>query len=106
MDKEKIAPKLLAVLEQPPSFEAEAAGIPVIVRYRQDAIRSRTLQEGIEARYVYKLTPTAAATMPAGAVYSLTDEQDIEYIWLDEEVHTWIDRSVPAIGVPSVWSKG
>jgi serine protease AprX len=78
----------------------------VIVRYRQDAIRSRTLEEGIEARYVFKLTPTAAATMPAGAVYSLTDRQDIEYIWLDEEVHTWLDRSVPAIGVPSLWSKG
>lgn len=106
MDKSKISPKLLAVLEQPPSFGEKAVGVPVIIRYRQDAIRSRAIQEGIQATHVYKLTPTAAATMPTGAVFSLSDEQQIEYIWLDEEIHTCLDRSVPAIGVPAAWADG
>ena len=106
MDKSKIAPKLLAVLEQPPAFGAEAADIPVIVRYRQDARRSRAVQEGVEATHVFKLTPTVAATMPAGTVFSLTDEQEIEFIWLDEEIRTCLDRSLPAIGVPAVWAEG
>ena len=106
MDKSKIAPKLLAVLEQPPAFGREAADIPVIVRYRPDARRSRAVQEGVEATHVFKLTPTVAATMRAGAVFSLTDEQEIEFIWLDEEIHTCLDRSVSAIGVPDVWAEG
>lgn len=106
MDKSKIAPKLLAVLEQPPAFGAEAMRIPVIVRYPQEAIRSRTVYEGIQATHVFRLTPTVAATMPAGAVFSLSDQEDIEYIWLDEEIRTCLDRSLPAIGVPAVWAGG
>jgi subtilisin family serine protease len=106
VDKSKIAPNLLTVLEQPPAFGVEAAGVPVIIRYRQDVVRSRTVQEGVEATYVYKLTPTVAATMPAAVVFSASDQQDIEYIWLDEEVHTCLDRSVPALGVPAVWADG
>jgi subtilisin family serine protease len=106
VDKSKIAPNLLTVLEQPPSFDVEAIGVPVIIRYRQDAIRSRSVQEGIQATYVYKLTPTVAAMMPTAAVFSLSDQQDIEFIWLDEEIHTCLDRSAPAIGVPAVWADG
>ena len=106
MDRSKIAPKLLAVLEQPPVFGAEAMRIPVIVRYPQEVIRSRAVSEGVEATHVFKLTPTVAATMPAGAVFSLSDQPDIEYIWLDEEIRTCLDRSLPAIGVPAVWASG
>ena len=106
MDKSKIAPKLLAVLEQPPAFGAEAMDIPVIARYRQDAIRSRTIREGVEATHVFKLTPTVAATMKAGTVSSLSEEQAIEYIWLDEEIRTCLDRSVSAIDVAPLWAAG
>jgi serine protease AprX len=36
----------------------------------------------------------------------LSEEDDIAYIWLDEEIHTCIDRSLPAIAVPDVWNAG
>ena len=39
-------------------------------------------------------------------VSGLSEESDVEFIWLDEEIHTCLDRSVPAISVPAVWNAG
>lgn len=107
MDESKIAPNLLIRLQQPPRLFAEGeAPIPVIVRYREGVIRSRSILAGVQATHVFKLTPTVAATMSGGDVWTLSDESDVEFIWLDEEIHTCIDRSLPAIAVPAVWNAG
>ena len=106
MDESKLAPNLLAKLREPHALDVDVPPIPVIVRYRPDVVRSRTVKEGLEARFVYRLTPTVALAAPGREVMALTDVEEIEYIWLDEPVHICLDRSVPAIGVPEVWAAG
>jgi serine protease AprX len=109
VDESKIAPNLMAKLEQSRVLEEAAAPlmpIPVIARYQPDAIRSQTVREGVEATHVFRLTPTVAATMSAGDVAGLSEQPEIEYLWLDEEIHTCLDRSIPKIEVPEVWSAG
>jgi serine protease AprX len=106
MNESKIAPNLLATLQEPRRLEVGMPPVPVIIKYKPDVIRTRAVREGIEARFVYKLTPTVATEAPAAAILDLSDEEDIEYIWLDEEVHTCLDRSLSQIGVPAVWTKG
>lgn len=107
MDDKKLAPNLLTKMQEASAqgLEAEVT-IPVIIRYHPDAIRSQTVAEGIEASFVYQLTPTVATSASGMAIGSLTDSDRIEYIWLDEEVHICLDRSTVQIDVPSVWAAG
>jgi serine protease AprX len=106
MDENKIAPKLLAKLREPRALEADVPPIPVIIRYGTDVVRSQTIKEGVQASFVYKLTPTVAAEASGQDILDLTDDASIEYVWLDEEVHTCLDRSLSQIGVPAVWEAG
>ena len=106
MNENKIAPSLLARLREPRAFEAGAPPIPVIIMYRRDVARSQTVREGVQARYVFRLTPTVAADASGRDIGELSDDPQIEYIWLDEPVHTCLDRSVPAVSVPAVWAAG
>jgi serine protease AprX len=106
VDESKIAPNLLAKLEQSRAMEEMGAAIPVIARYQPDAVRSQTIRDGVEATHVFRLTPTASATMSASDVAELSEQPEIEYLWLDEEIHTCLDRSVPKIDVPEVWTAG
>lgn len=107
MDETKIAPSLLARLSAVRAFEAaEAVRIPVIIRYRPNVLRTQSVKPGLEAKFVYKLTPTAAVEATGRDIDELTEDDQIEYIWLDEEVHTWLDRSLSQIGVPAVWQAG
>jgi len=107
MDDQKLAPTLLAKMQEVSAQGLEAATtIPVIIRYRPDVMRSQAVAEGIEASFVYQLTPTVAASASGPAIGTLTDNDTIEYIWLDEEVHICMDRSTVQIGVPAVWTAG
>lgn len=107
MDESKLAPNLLAEMQKISAEDLEAAPpIDVIVRYQPDAVRSQSVAEGVEATYVYALTPTVAATASVEQIGDLTTEGSVEYIWLDEEVHICLDRSLPQVGVPAVWAAG
>ena len=106
MDESKIADNLLVKLRQITAAEEDTAPVPVIVRYRQGVARTRTVRLGVQATHVFNLTPTVAATMSRRDIAGLSDESNVEYIWLDEEIHTCLDRSVPAISVPAVWNAG
>jgi serine protease AprX len=106
VDESKLAPNLLARLREPRALEADVPPVPVIIKYRPDVVRSQTVKEGLTARYVFRLTPTVAVAAPGRDVLDLTDDAEIEYIWLDEEVHTCLDRSIPALDVPAVWLAG
>ncbi|MBL7198588.1 MAG: S8 family peptidase [Anaerolineae bacterium] len=106
MDESKLAPDLLSRLREPHALEAAVPPVPVIIKYGPDAMRSQTVAEGIEARYVYKLTPTVATIARGTDILDLTDDESIEYIWYDEEIHTCLDRSLPQIQVPAVWAAG
>ncbi len=109
MDKSKLAPNLLQRLE---AAGAETLGmravaaIPIIIRYKPTAIRSQAVAENVWAQFVFKLTPTIATQTTGDLIADLTDRDEIEYIWLDEEIHTCLDQSVSHIGVPPVWNAG
>ena len=104
MDESKLASNLLDKLQTVSAQDAEP--IPVIIRYRPGVVRSQTVKEGVEASFVYKLTPTVAVAMSGREIGDITDDESIEYLWLDEEIHTCLDRSLPHIGVPAVWTAG
>jgi serine protease AprX len=107
VDETKIAPNLLEKLQPSPADKGEAApSIPVIIRYDPEAVRPQAVKGGEPATYVFKLTPTVAASLQSNDIVALTDQDDVEYIWYDEEIHTCLDRSLPAIDVPVVWDKG
>jgi len=108
VDESKLAPNLLATLKEARSQAADEAPlpIPVIIRYRQGVIRSQTVKEGLEASFVYRLTPTVAVTASGADIGALTDNESIEYIWLDEEIRICVDRSLPQIAIPAVWGAG
>jgi serine protease AprX len=106
MDRSKIAPNLLVELEKPRAMDAGAEPIPVIIKYRPDVFRSHTVREGIEANFVFNLTPTTAVSTEGRNIAELTEDETIEYIWLDEEIHTCLDRSVSQIDVPPIWTAG
>jgi len=106
MDETKLAPSLLDRIRQPRALEARAPLIPVIIQYCAGVYRSHIIRRGIRARYIFRLTPTVATTATGAEILALTDDDDIEFIWLDEEVHTCVDQSVPAIGVSTVWDAG
>jgi subtilisin family serine protease len=108
MDESKLAPKLLTKLAEtrPQAVGEEPARIPVIVRYRPGVMRSQTVKEGLEASFVYRLTPTVAVTASGADIGELTEDENIEYIWLDEEIRICLDRSLPQIAIPAVWEAG
>jgi serine protease AprX len=106
MDERKLAPNLLARLEEPWAAEAVAPPIPVIIKYRPDVVRSHEIRDDLTASRVFKLTPTVAAEASGRQILALTDDPSIEYIWLDEEVHTCLDRSLLQVEVPTVWQAG
>ena len=108
MDESKIAPILLARLKEARAqAEVEVPPpIPVIIRYRPGVVRSQTVKEGLEASFVYKLTPTVAVAASGADIGELTDDESIEYVWLDEEIHICLDRSLPQVDVPAVWGAG
>lgn len=107
MNEAKIAPQLLARLRV---AEAQFAGvvpsIPAIVKYREDAVRTHTIRPGLRAQYVYRLTPTVAVSATPVDIGDLSEDDQVEYIWLDEEVHTCLDRAVGQIGLPPLWGAG
>ena len=107
MDETKIAPNLLEMLQPSPVDKGEAApSIPVIVRYGPEAVRPQAVKGLEQVTYVFKLTPTVATSMQSGEIIALSDQDEVEYIWYDEEIHTCLDRSLPAIDVPVVWDNG
>ena len=106
MDESKLAPELVDEMSRPHALDVGVKPIPVIIKYRADAVRSHTVRQGVRARYIYRLTPTVATVASSADVRALTDDDTIEFIWLDQEVHTCLDQSVPTVGVPAVWNSG
>jgi serine protease AprX len=53
-----------------------------------------------------KLIPGSAMIATPNAIKVLAARPDVQMIWLDEEVHTLLDVSVPLLQVPQVWAEG
>jgi len=80
--------------------------LPVIVRFRADVRAPRALVADLPVSYVYTLIPAMALQASPERITRLAEDPAIEHIWPDLPVHTWLDVSVPLLGVPRAWDSG
>jgi subtilisin family serine protease len=79
---------------------------PVIIQFRAAARLRQALVADLAVSYTYSLLPAMALLASADRIARLAQDPDIERIWLDLPVHTWLDTSVPLLGVPKAWATG
>jgi serine protease AprX len=84
--------------------------IQIIVKYRtgvsQDTISARAVPAGGRVKHQYRRIPARAMTLRAGAIAAYAADEDVERVWPDLPVHTWLDASVPLLEAPQVWADG
>jgi len=83
----------------------DGAEVDVIVMYRKKSsepsysVSYSTLNTlGARVKYNYKTIDATALKMPAGNLNDLAEVPGVEMVYLDREVHTLLDTSVPVIG--------
>lgn len=108
----KIHPNLAAVLAASDAGAGAAAGaqpeIRIIVQHKPFVeTRMAAAAVGTTTTQTFdKLITGSAMIATPNAIRVLAARPDVEMIWLDEEVHTMLDVSVPLIQVPQVWAQG
>lgn len=107
----KIHPTLAALLASP-ELAAAARGaqpeIRIIVEHKPfpETVMAAAAV-GTTVEHVYStLLPGSAMIATPNAIRVLAARPDVQMIWLDEEVHTLLNDSVPLIEVPQVWADG
>jgi serine protease AprX len=107
----KIHPTLATLLASP-EMSATARGeqrqVNIIVEHKpfQETMTAAAAVGTTTTKTFDKLLPGSAMIATPNAIKVLAQRPDVEMIWLDEEVHTTLDISVPLLGVPQVWSQG
>lgn len=108
----KIHPALAELLASPEVAAASRSSVQpeirVIVAHRpfpETMMAAEALGTKTERRFT-RLLPGSAMIATPNAIRALAARPDVEMIWLDEEVHTMLDVSVPLLGVPQVWQAG
>mgnify|MGYP000029330414 CR=1 FL=1 len=108
----KIHPNLAQVLASPEVAAAASRGaqpeIRIIVEHKPfPETRMAAAAVGTVTTQTFdKLIPGSAMIATPNAIRVLAARPDVEMIWLDEEVHTLLDVSVPLIQTPPVWAEG
>jgi len=94
------------------TVQAAAAGeeISVIVKYHtgvsSETISARAIPTGGRVKHLYRHIPARAMTMRASDIATYAADADVERVWPDLPVHTWLDASLPLLEVPRVWADG
>ncbi len=108
----KIHPNLAELLGSPEVAAATSRGaqpeIRIIVEHKPfPETRMAAAAVGTVTTQTFdKLIPGSAMIATPNAIRVLAARPDVEMIWLDEEVHTLLDVSVPLIQTPAVWTEG
>lgn len=108
----KIHPTLAALLDSPEMAAASHGGaqpeIRIIVEHKPfPETRMAAAAVGTQTTQTFDtLLPGSALIATPNAIKVLAARPDVEMIWLDEEVHTLLNVSVPLIQVPEVWAEG
>ena len=84
--------------------------VQVIVRFHsagsQRGIGRLTAGVGaIKVNREFSLIPATALSLEAATLDELSNSDEVEEIWLDEEVHILLDVSTPHIRAPQVWEQ-
>ncbi|MEM7035189.1 MAG: S8 family peptidase [Chloroflexota bacterium] len=98
MNPTKIAADIQTQMESVPNQD----GIPVIIRHRSGLFFSQAIGEVETYR---QLVTAKAMQLRARDIVSLSQIDEVEYIWADLPVRAYLDRSIPTLGVPEVWSE-
>ncbi len=108
----KIHSNLAELLGSPEMAAASRSGaqpeIRIIVEHKPfQETRAAAAAVGTTTTQTFdKLIPGSAMIATPNAIRVLAARPDVEMIWLDEEVHTLLDVSVPLIQTPQVWADG
>lgn len=84
------------------SFGTNDQGVAVIVKHRGERFFSQALSDVKP----FRLLNANAMQLQIDDVDTLSEEEDIEYIWADLPVRAWLNTSVPSLNIPPVWSQG
>lgn len=108
----KIHPNLAELLTSPEVAAASRGGaqpeIRIIVEHKpfQETLAAAAALGTTTTQTFTTLLPGSAMIATPNAIRVLAQRPDVEMIWLDEEVHTLLDVSVPLIEAPQVWADG
>lgn len=108
----KIHPKLAELLASPEMAAAPHGAaqpeIRIIVAHKPfPETRMAAAALGTTTTQTFTtLLPGSAMIATPNAVKVLAARPDVQMIWLDEEVHTMLDVSVPLLQAPQVWAEG
>jgi len=80
--------------------------LPIIVRYRREAVVTRRFAAGAVPRYRYDLISASAMRVTPQQIATLAADPTVERVWEDLPVRAYLDVSVPHIGAPHVWEDG
>jgi serine protease AprX len=103
MNPTKVDPGLLNQMNVIASQEP----IAVIVRHKTRAFSAQTVlasSPAIDGQF--RLFPAQALKVSSADIETLSDQDEVEYIWPDLPVHTWLNSSAPLIAAPKVWETG
>ena len=78
----------------------------MIVRFRSQNARSKTVTAAVKGAKSFSLTPAAALDVSRDDLAELSRDPGCLRIWPDVQMHSCLDQSVPIIGAPRVWSAG
>ena len=98
----RIQTDLVRIMDTTPTGQP----IRVIVKRRKEASASAVLHPALGITRIFDLVPATAGTATAETIAALEKNPDVEMVWPDLPVHTWLDVSVPLIGAPQVWAAG
>ena len=80
--------------------------IPIIVKYREGPVTTRAFVAGARPRYHYGFFRGAAWDVRPQEIANLASAPEIERVWLDLPVHTWMDSAASRTRAPQAWSLG
>ncbi len=101
------ASKISSELNSQMNVQANQEKIPVIVRHKKGVFSSQAvLSSAPHIDQTFNLFPGEALSITAADIDALSKQADVEHIWPDLPVHTWLNNSVPQISGPRVWQAG
>lgn len=107
MDLAKIHPRLQSELERAVGTrdpDAVEERLPVIVRYTETTRDIDVTPMNVERSY--SIIAAMAGQATPEQIEQLSEDPGVTVVWLDEEVHTCLDVSVPMLDTPQVWDAG
>lgn len=100
--------ELLATPEMSATARGEQPEVRIIVEHKPfpETMMAAAAVGATTTQTFTTLLPGSAMIATPNAIKALAARPDVEMIWLDEEVHTMLDMSVPLIQAPHVWDAG